>query len=130
MSPYKADVIVVGAGVVGLLVAYFAALRGADVIVLEKGEIGSGSSGGNAGLIVPSYFEPLPGPGMIREGLRGILDSEGFFTIRPRFDPALCHWLVRFVKFCGKKVFHDNLGGESYFQSLSDRDQRPGRNEG
>jgi D-amino-acid dehydrogenase len=110
MSPYRADVIVVGAGVVGLSVAYFAALRGAEVIVLEKGEIGSGSSSGNAGLVVPSYFEPLPGPGMIREGLRGMLDPEGFFAIRPRFDPALYHWLFRFAKFCGKKYFESSIG--------------------
>jgi D-amino-acid dehydrogenase len=110
MSSSTADVIVVGAGVVGLSVAYYSALRGADVIVLEKGEIGSGSSSGNAGLVVSSYFEPLPGPGTIREGLRGILDPEGFFAIRPRFDLAFYHWLLRFVKFCGKKHFESGIG--------------------
>ncbi len=60
MNDQQADVLIIGAGVVGLSVAYYAASAGAKVLVLEKGEIGSGSSWGNAGLIVPSYFEPLP----------------------------------------------------------------------
>ena len=105
MSGGRADVIVIGAGVVGLSAAYYAALKGAKVLVLEKGEPGSGSSSGNAGLVVPSYFEPLPGPGVIGEALKHISSPEGFFGIRPRLDPSLLYWLVRFVRACNQKDF-------------------------
>ena len=82
MNENQADVLIVGAGVVGLSVAYYAASAGAKVVVLEKGEIGAGSSSGNAGLVVPSFFEPLPGPGVIAEGLRHLFDQDGFFGMR------------------------------------------------
>jgi glycine/D-amino acid oxidase-like deaminating enzyme len=61
MNQRQADVLIIGAGVVGLSVAYYAASAGAKVVVLEKGEIGAGSSWGNVN-IVPSYFEPLQAP--------------------------------------------------------------------
>jgi methylglutamate dehydrogenase subunit A len=48
-------VVVVGAGVNGLSVAWGLAERGADVIVLDKGRIGSGASG-IAGGIVRNYY--------------------------------------------------------------------------
>jgi D-amino-acid dehydrogenase len=105
MSATKWDVIIIGAGVVGLSVAYFAAAEGARVLVLEKGDIGSGSSSGNAGLVVPSHFEPLPGPGVIREALEHVFDPEGFFGVQPRLDPSFLYWLIRFAGFCDRKTF-------------------------
>ncbi|GAB6943559.1 NAD(P)/FAD-dependent oxidoreductase [Vulcanisaeta sp. JCM 14467] len=44
-----ADAVVVGAGIVGLAVAYYLARRGFSVVVLEKNYVGSGSSTRNAG---------------------------------------------------------------------------------
>jgi D-amino-acid dehydrogenase len=105
MNEGRADVLVIGAGVVGLSVAYFAALKGAKVLILEKGEVGSGSSSGNAGLLVHSYFEPLPAPGIITEAMRGLFGSEGFFRIQPRFDPSFLFWLLRFSRFCNPRDF-------------------------
>lgn len=43
------DVLVVGAGIVGSSVAYELARRGADVILADRGRVGGGSSGLNAG---------------------------------------------------------------------------------
>jgi D-amino-acid dehydrogenase len=106
MNEREADVLIVGAGVVGLSVAYYAASAGAKVVVLEKGEIGAGSSWGNAGLIVPSYFEPLPGPGVIGEGLKNLFDPEGYFGIKVRPDPRFMYWLLRFARHCNRREFH------------------------
>jgi len=44
-----ADVAIVGGGVVGCSVAYHLARRGVDVVLLERGQLGSGSTGRNAG---------------------------------------------------------------------------------
>ncbi|WP_054857001.1 FAD-binding oxidoreductase [Vulcanisaeta sp. JCM 16159] len=44
-----ADAVVVGAGIVGLAVAYYLARKGLSVVVLERSYVGSGSSTRNAG---------------------------------------------------------------------------------
>ncbi|MGC9180462.1 MAG: NAD(P)/FAD-dependent oxidoreductase [Vulcanisaeta sp.] len=44
-----ADAVVIGAGIVGLAVAYYLARRGFSVVILEKSYVGSGSSTRNAG---------------------------------------------------------------------------------
>jgi len=108
MNERQADVLIVGAGVVGLSVAYYAASAGAKVVVLEKGEIGAGCSWGNAGLIVVSFFEPLPGPGVIGEGLRHLFDPEGFFGIKVRPDPRFMFWVLQFARHCNRREFNLN----------------------
>ncbi len=48
--PEKAELVIVGAGVVGLSIAYQLAKRGlTDIVILEKGYLASGASGRNGG---------------------------------------------------------------------------------
>ncbi len=57
-------VIIVGGGVIGLSCAYYAALRGFHVQVVElASEKSESCSTGNAGMIVPSHVVPLAAPG-------------------------------------------------------------------
>src|SRR4051794_39433713 len=48
------DLAVVGGGVIGLAVAWRAAQRGLRTLVLERGGMGGGASGGPAGMLAPS----------------------------------------------------------------------------
>lgn len=57
-----ADVAVVGGGVIGLCVAYQAALRGARVVLFEAEEVGSGASGSLAGMLSGQGEAEGPGP--------------------------------------------------------------------
>jgi D-amino-acid dehydrogenase len=90
------DVLIVGGGVIGVCSAYYLARRGYQVTVLDQAEIGSGSSYGNAGLIVPSHLVPLAAPGALAQGLKWMLDVESPFYIKPRLDKDLIAWLWRF----------------------------------
>lgn len=56
----KADVAVIGAGYSGLSTALHLAGRGLSAAVLEAGDIGSGCSGRNAGLVNAGLWLPLP----------------------------------------------------------------------
>ena len=105
MHSKQADIIIIGGGVIGLSIAYFTAAQGASVILIEKNRIPTGSSYGNAGLIVPSHCDPLAAPGVIAEGIRQIFDPSGAFSIRFRPDPALALWLLKFSRFCNEKHF-------------------------
>jgi D-amino-acid dehydrogenase len=91
------DVAVIGGGVIGVCSACYLAQRGVKVLLLEKGEVASGCSYGNGGLIVPSHAVPLASPGALGNGLRWMLDDESPFYIKPRLDVNLIRWLVRFV---------------------------------
>ena len=91
------DVLIVGAGVVGLSTAYYAALRGCRVTVLERGAAeDEGCSFGNAGMVVPSHFVPLAAPGVVAQGLRWMWDPESPFYLRPRPSLDLLRWGWRF----------------------------------
>jgi D-amino-acid dehydrogenase len=87
---------VIGGGVVGLCCAYELASAGADVTVLERGSVGHGASHGNTGWICPSFSYPLPGPGIISEGLCGMVRGGGPLAIHPSLDPTFVRWLFGF----------------------------------
>ncbi|MFB7249263.1 NAD(P)/FAD-dependent oxidoreductase [Microbacterium sp. NPDC056234] len=59
-STARADVVIVGAGVVGAATAYFAALAGLSVIVVERGSIASGTSSRCEGNVLVSDKEVGP----------------------------------------------------------------------
>lgn len=94
------DVLVIGGGAIGICSAYYLAEQGLRVSVVDQGEMASGCSGASAGLIVPSYCIPLAAPGTLSQGLKWMLKPESPFYIKPRFDPALFHWLRQFRKAC------------------------------
>lgn len=54
----KADVVIIGAGIMGSSLAYFLSKRGKKVIVLEKDEICSGTSSSTAAWLWPSDKRP------------------------------------------------------------------------
>jgi D-amino-acid dehydrogenase len=95
--PASADVVIVGGGIIGLSCAHYLEQHGRSPLVIERGEVGRGSSYGNAGLVAPSHSIPLPAPGVVRQALRWLADPESPFFIRPRLDPGLLRWLVRFA---------------------------------
>ncbi|RMI24679.1 MAG: FAD-dependent oxidoreductase, partial [Calditrichaeota bacterium] len=103
------DVIIIGGGIIGLCCAYYLQQSGCRVIVLEKEQIGSGCSHGNAGLITPSHFVPLASPGTIGKGLRWLLDPESPFYLRPRMDRELWRWLWRFLQASNVRLMRRNM---------------------
>jgi D-amino-acid dehydrogenase len=97
--PTPKTVLIVGGGVIGLCVAYYARQKGHRIILVERGASDHDScSLGNAGMIVPSHFTPLAAPGMIAYGLKAMWNPESPFYIRPRLDPGLIDWGVKFVQ--------------------------------
>src|SRR5712691_9418203 len=55
------DILIIGAGVIGTAIAYHLRKQGAEVTILERGEIGNKASSAAAGLLAP--LGPLSGPG-------------------------------------------------------------------
>lgn len=81
----KADVIIIGGGIVGLSIAYYLALRGAGKIVLfEKGQLGEGSTSRCVGGIRTQFSTEIN----IRFSLESLKTFEQFkeeFGVNPEF---------------------------------------------
>ena len=53
----KADVVVIGGGIAGLMTALYLAEDGADVALIEAGELGAQASGANAGSVSYTHLD-------------------------------------------------------------------------
>ena len=80
----------------GVCAAYYLREAGYGVTLVERGEIGSGASHGNMGLVVPSHSVPLAAPGVVSQGLKWMFRPDSPFYIKPRLDPSLIRWLWAF----------------------------------
>lgn len=98
------DVVVLGGGVIGLCSAYYLQRAGASVTVVDKGEMGHGSSLHNAGYVSPSHLVPLAAPGVFAQGLRWMFNPTSPLYLKPRLDPYFLSWAWRFRKACGERV--------------------------
>ena len=99
----ESDVLVIGGGSVGVCTAYYLSKRGCRVTLIEKGEICSGCSYGNACMIVPSHAMPVPAPGVIGKSLKWMLKEDSPLLIRPRVDWQLLSWLLQFAASCRRR---------------------------
>src|SRR5215469_2463275 len=91
------NIVIVGAGVVGMSAAYYCARRGFVVTVLDRNAAQrDGCSFGNAGMVVPSHFVPLAAPGMVALGLKWMWNPASPFYIKPRLDIDLFRWGMKF----------------------------------
>jgi D-amino-acid dehydrogenase len=102
-------VAVVGGGVVGLACAFELRRAGAEVVVLERGSVGGGTSLGNTGWVCPSFSYPLPGPGVIGDGLRSVLHPSSPLAVRAGLDPGYLRWLWRFRAHCTSERWRDGV---------------------
>jgi D-amino-acid dehydrogenase len=64
MSDNKADVVVLGAGIVGVSAAFSVRQRGMSVVLVDRRESGSETSYGNAGVLSSGSISPLNNPAL------------------------------------------------------------------
>ncbi len=109
----REDVVVVGAGVIGLATALALLEAGRGVRVIDAGRLGGGSSHGNCGTITPSHAPPLAAPGMVSQALRWMLMPDAPLYIKPRVDPLLWRWLMRFASRCNRQDWTTSAAAKS-----------------
>ena len=92
----QVDLIVVGAGVIGLSVALAAQARGMSVTVVDRTGPASGASAGNAGAFAFSDILPLASPGILRKAPGWLLDPLGPLSIPLAYALRITPWMYRF----------------------------------
>ena len=103
MNPPHDDVLIIGGGAIGLATALALLDAGRGVRILEAGAVGGGASHGNCGTITPSHAPPLAAPGVVAQALRWMFTPDAPLYLKPRVDPALWHWLLRFAVRCNPR---------------------------
>ena len=101
--------VVIGAGMIGLMTAYYLRGNGLDVTIVDEGEPGLGCSFGNAGLICPSLSAPLPGAGLVGQSLIWALHGDSPLYIKPSAAPRLLGWLLAFWSHCNQREHEAGL---------------------
>jgi D-amino-acid dehydrogenase len=96
-------VLILGAGVIGLSCAWQLLQAGRSVRIIDSKTPGAGSSHGNCGTLTPSHAPPLAGPGVIAKALRWMFQNDAPLYVKPRFDPALWAWMLRFARQCSSE---------------------------
>ncbi|MDC6366818.1 MULTISPECIES: NAD(P)/FAD-dependent oxidoreductase [Flavobacteriaceae] len=98
MDGDKYDVVVVGGGVIGLFCAYYNALQGKTVLVLEKDKVMKSCSYGNCGLVSPSHALPLNSPQQLIKAFKWLFQKDAPFFIHPQWNKDFIAWMFGFAK--------------------------------
>lgn len=92
----QADVVVLGAGIVGTSVALHLAKRALTVALVDRGGTGEGTSYGNAGIIEGNTIFPAAFPQRFTDLLRIALKRSPIADYHLAFLPQVAPWLLAF----------------------------------
>lgn len=90
------DVLVIGAGSVGMAIALRLQREGRQVTVIDRSGVAAEASRGNAGAMAFTDIMPLASPGILRKAPRWLLDPLGPLSIAPAYLPRIAPWLFHF----------------------------------
>lgn len=90
------NIVVVGAGVVGISIALELTLQGHCVKVIDREGIAAQASRGNAGAFAFSDIIPLATPGIMRKAPKWLLDPLGPLSIPASYALKISPWMLRF----------------------------------
>jgi D-amino-acid dehydrogenase len=121
----KIDVIVVGAGVVGLSAALALRARGQTVTVLDREGPAAGASAGNAGAFAFTDILPLASPGILRKAPKWLLDPLGPLSVPPAYALRIAPWMYRFWRACAPSRVAASTRAQTALMDLSKAELEP-----
>lgn len=101
------QIMVLGAGVIGLTSAYYLSRAGHQVVVVDRhAEVAAETSYGNAGQLSYSYVAPLAGPGVLSKLPLWLARKDSPVRFKPSASPEQWRWCVQFALACSRKRSH------------------------
>jgi D-amino-acid dehydrogenase len=105
------DLIILGAGVVGVCTAYWAQRAGLSTAVIERQPAPAlETSFANGGQIAVSHAEPWANPTALRRILKWLGESDAPLLFRPRLDWWQWRWIASFLVNCTRERAAANTG--------------------
>ncbi|MEJ5998740.1 FAD-binding oxidoreductase [Corynebacterium sp. H130] len=103
--------IIVGAGMVGLSVAWHLQEFGHEITVIDRAGVAAGSSWGNAGWLTPGKSIPLSNSSLWAYGPQALFDPDAAMSVPPRVDLKLWEFCARFMARAHQKAWDDTMAG-------------------
>ncbi len=119
MTSQPTDVVVIGAGIVGLMTALALAGEGHRVEVIDREGPAAGTSAGNAGILAFTEILPLASPGLLRQVPRWLLDPLGPLSVRPAYALRAAPWLLRFLAASRRKPYARIIEAQNALMALA-----------
>jgi D-amino-acid dehydrogenase len=119
------EVVVIGAGVIGLSAALMAQARGLSVTVIDREGPAAGASAGNAGAFAFTDILPLASPGILKKAPKWLLDPLGPLTIPPAYALQIVPWLYRFWRACSPRAVAASTAAQTAMMDLSRAELEP-----
>lgn len=104
------QIIVMGAGVVGVTSAWYLAKAGHDVTVVDRQiDVALETSYANAGQISPGYSSPWAAPGIPLKAIKWLLQDLAPFMINGKeLDPNTLNWMGKMLMNCSEGAYQKN----------------------
>ena len=101
--------IIIGAGLQGIMTAYFLNREGVEVTVIERRETaGLETSYANGGMLTPSMSDPWNSPGSWKEILRSLGHEDSPLLLRPSVLPSIIGWGLNFLRNSTSEAYRRN----------------------
>lgn len=102
-------VLVLGSGVIGVTSAYYLALKGFSVTVIDRQPaVGLETSFANAGQISPGYSAPWAGPDVPLKALKWLFQRHAPLSLKPDFTVWQLQWIAHFLRNCSLQRYDLN----------------------
>ncbi|MES0056641.1 MULTISPECIES: FAD-dependent oxidoreductase [unclassified Mesorhizobium] len=109
--PSIADVVVLGAGIVGVAAALELQRRGYSTLLVDRKGPAAGCSFGNGGAIGPNACTPFALPGIMRKIPKWYFDPDGPVTVNPSWALRSVPWLVRWIRSSSREAARRSAWG-------------------
>lgn len=113
------DVIIVGAGIIGLSIAHYLQQEGRKVTLVDRKGIAQEASFGNAAAFAVTDLLPLASPGMLLKAPKWLLDPLGPLTIRPSYLPKIAPFLLKFFRASWPDQYNRSVETQAELMNLS-----------
>lgn len=102
-------VLVLGSGVIGVTSAYYLALKGFEVTVIDRQPaVALETSFANAGQISPGYSAPWASPDVPLKALKWLFQRHAPLSLKPDFTRWQCQWIAQFLSNCSLEHYELN----------------------
>jgi len=103
------QVLVLGSGIIGTTTAYYLALQGHQVRVIDRqATAGLETSFANAGQISPGYAAPWAAPGIPFKAIKWMLSKHSPLIVNPKPDWEKMKFITRMFTQCNEKSYTTN----------------------